>query len=66
MADGSVNDLRSSSKKRFSFVSSSNRVHPVVGGSSSEASPLENTTEQKESHDRCVATLHHSYGVPHT
>ena len=48
---------KSSSKKRFSFVSSSNRVYPVVEGSSSEAFPSENTTEQREADDD-VAALH--------
>ncbi len=62
MADGSTvhaeRPKSSSSKMRFSFVSSSNSVHPVVEGSSSEAFPSESTTEQKEAHDRrCCFTL---------
>ena len=46
---------KSSSKKRFSFVSSSSRVHPVVEGSSSDAFPSESTTELKEADDDVTA-----------
>ena len=45
----------SSKKKRFSFVSSSSRVHPVVEGSLSDTFPSESTTEQKEEYDDVTA-----------
>ena len=44
-----------SSKKRFSFVPSSNRVHPKLEGPSSEAFPSESTTELNEAEDDVTA-----------